>query len=138
MRKLLIIYFKSFLFLIIVTFISSCGPGAKSLFAEKDSPDKRFTFEISVAEPKKIIGCEFCRRPFYIFGTVKNNTNSEKFWVFETRLENDGVPFDERNISLRWVSKNKLIVCLRASDLPKKGYHVSLENKPIVSYLNNC
>ena len=84
------------------------------------------------------MGCEFCRRPFYVYATMKNNISSEIINVFEARLENDGVPFSKQNISLRWVSRNTLIVCLRASDLPKKGFHVSMEKSMSVVKLDNC
>ena len=73
---------------------------------------------------------------FFIYN-FKDNSNF-KSDGFSTRFENDGIPFDKRNISLRWVSENKLIVCLRASDLPKKGYHVSFSDDLIVSDLNDC
>ena len=129
---------KVFFILFIIFMFSGCGPGPQLPFSEKNSPDKKFTFRIAVSEPRKIFGCEFCRRPFYLYATMQNNTSSEIFNVFETRLENDGVPFDEKNISIRWVSRSTLIVCLRASDLPKRGYHVSMEQNMLVSDLENC
>ncbi len=133
------VFFPRMLFSVCLIFVlKGCGPGPQTLFSEKNSPNNQFTFQVSVAEPKKIIGCEFCRRPFFIYGTLKDNSNFKKWTVFQTRLENDGIPFDKRNISLRWVSENKLIVCLRASDLPKKGYHVSFSDDLIVSDLNDC
>ena len=126
-------------FILLITFMSSgCGPGPQLLFTEKNSPDNKFSFRIAISEPREILGCEFCRRPFYVYATIQNNLSSEVFNVFETRLENDGVPFNDQNISLRWVSRNTLIVCLRASDLPKKGYHVSMEKIMVVSDLDNC
>lgn len=126
-------------FILFITFASSgCGPGPQLPFTEKNSPDNKFTFMIAVSEPKKILGCEFCRRPFYVYAIMKNNISSEIFNVFEARLENDGVPFSKQNISLRWVSRNTIIVCLRASDLPKKGYHVSMEKNMSVLNLDNC
>ena len=129
---------KAVFILFIGTMSSGCGPGPQLPFTEKNSPDNKFTVRIDVSEPKKILGCEFCRRPFYIYATIQNNLSSENFNVFETRLENDGVPFNKQNISLRWVSRNTLIVCLRASDLPKRGYHVTMEKDVLVSDLNNC
>ncbi len=129
---------KAVFILFISTMSSGCGPGPQLPFTEKNSPDNKFTVRIDVSEPKKILGCEFCRRPFYIYATIQNNLSSENFNVFETRLENDGVPFNKQNISLRWVSRNTLIVCLRASDLPKRGYHVTMEKDVLVSDLNNC
>ena len=125
--------------LIFITFaLSGCGPGPQIPFTEKNSPDDKFTFRVAVSEPKQILGCEFCRRPFYVYATMKNNISSEIINVFEARLENDGVPFSKQNISLRWVSRNTLIVCLRASDLPKKGFHVSMEKGMSVLKLDNC
>ena len=129
---------KVFFILFIIFTFNGCGPGPQLAFTEKNSPDNKFTVRIDVSEPKKILGCEFCRRPFYIYATIQNNLSSENFNVFETRLENDGVPFNKQNISLRWVSRNTLIVCLRASDLPKRGYHVTMEKDVLVSDLNNC
>ena len=128
-----------YFFILFIIFTSNgCGPGPQLPFTEKNSPDKKFTFRIAVSEPRKIFGCEFCRRPFYLYATMQNNLSSETSNVFETRLENDGVPFDEKNISLRWVSRSTLIVCLRASDLPKRGYLVSMGKNMLVSDLDNC
>ena len=78
--------------------LSGCGPGPQLPFTEKNSPDDKFTFRIAVSEPKQILGCEFCRRPFYVYATMKNNISSEIINVFEARLENDGVPFSKQNI----------------------------------------
>ncbi|MFT4561077.1 MAG: hypothetical protein ACI9BW_000817 [Gammaproteobacteria bacterium] len=58
--------------------------------------------------------------------------------LIEVPLENDGVPFTDRNIGLRWTSVSRALVCLRPTDLPDQGVRVNVAGEPIAEIKPRC
>ena len=38
----------------------------------------------------------------------------------------DGVPFTAKNVAVRWTSAGKVLMCLRATDLPDRGLRIEI------------
>ena len=129
---------KILIFFIVSTLLASCGPGMEEIFSSTVSPDDSKSLRITVSEPKKLLGCEFCRRPFYVSIYLLNLNSGDNSLILETRLENDGVAFSSRNIVSRWMSNDIALVCLRASDLPKKGFLITIKERVKVTETKDC
>ena len=71
-----------------------------------------------------------------IYLETKNDSQSEQ--IFSSKLENDGVPFTDQNISVRWVSEKVALICLRATDLPDHGLFIEIKQSVSVRPLEEC
>ena len=118
--------------------LGACSPGEESVFTEVLSPQEDRLLRITVAEPVSLPGCEYCRRPFFVYIYLIQKRTNEIERVLATRLENDGVPFSSENIVARWTSENIALICLRASSLPARGYRLHVKEETSLVETDGC
>ena len=112
--------------------LTSCGAGQEKLFSEYLSPDNNHMLIVKVAESRMPQGPSYVT----IYLETKNNSRSEQ--IFTSKLENDGVPFTDQNISVRWVSQKVALICLRTTDLPDHGLFIEIKQSVSVRPLEEC
>ncbi|MEC9247645.1 MAG: hypothetical protein VX986_01335 [Pseudomonadota bacterium] len=118
--------------------LGSCSPGEESIFTEVLSPQEDRLLRISVAKPASLPGCEYCRRPFFVYMDLIDKRSNEIERVLSTRLENDGVPFSSENIVASWTGENIALICLRASSLPDRGYRLHVKGEISLVETDGC
>ena len=123
---------------LIILLLGGCGPGDEMTYLEISSPGQNKALRITVAEPSALPGCEYCRRPSFIFLYIIDIEKNQIYRVLSTRLENDGVPFVAENIVARWTSENIALICLRASSLPDRGYRLNTKDEISVVETKGC
>lgn len=111
--------------------LSACGAGEAELFSEHRSPGGEMILQVTVAPP---------RMPHagYTVAAVVVAANQAPVTVYETILENDGVPFTSHNIAARWISSNKALLCLRATDRPDRGVRIETGTEPHAVEVDQC
>jgi hypothetical protein len=112
--------------------LTSCGAGQEKLFSEYLSPDNNHMLIVKVAESRMPQG------PSYVTIYQKKKHDSQSEQIFTSKLENDGVPFTDQNISVRWVSEKIALICLRATDLPDHGLFIEIKQSVSVRPLEEC
>ena len=123
---------------LIIGLLGACSPGEESILTEVLSPREDRLLRISVAKPASLPGCEYCRRPFFIYLDLIHKDSNEIERVFSTRLENDGVPFSSENIVARWTGENIALICLRASSLRDRGYRLHVKGEISLVETDGC
>jgi hypothetical protein len=121
-----------FCFIFCALSLTSCGAGPEKLFSEYVSPDNTYRLIVKVAESRMPQGPSYVT----VYLETKNDELSEQ--IFASKLENDGVPFTDQNISVRWVSERIALICLRATDLPDHGLFIEIEQLVSVRRLEEC
>ena len=124
--------------MVIAIFSISCAPSDESIFLEIPSPTDEKILRITTAEPAALPGCEYCRRPFYVFAYLADKNSKRSMRVLSTRLENDGVPFTSTNIVARWTGENIALICLRASSLSDRGYRLYTKGEISLVETDGC
>ena len=120
------------IYVFFVLSLTSCGAGQEKLFSEYLSPDDNHVLIVKVAESRMPQGPSYVT----IYLETKNDSQSEQ--IFSSKLENDGVPFTDQNISVRWVSEKVALICLRATDLPDHGLFIEIKQSVSVRPLEEC
>lgn len=110
----------------------ACGAGEAHDFSEAVSPDGRWVLRVTVAAARMPQG------RFHIAAYLSEGQSGAAQQILTTTLENDGVPFTEHNIALRWTSAQSALLCLRASDLPDRGLRIKPGPPPVVSEVERC
>lgn len=124
--------------LLVALLLAGCGAGEATVFDQVASPDGRWLLTITVAEPRGLEG------PFYVAArlgpadAVPATGALPGEPVFETKLENDGVPFTRRNISARWNGATSALLCLRATDRPDRGIRLEPGPPPRAIEVERC
>lgn len=75
---------------------------------------------------------------FKITAYVEDNETGQKNRVATRYLENDGVPFTEQNIALRWISEHIALLCLRSTDLQDEGVRITVNGEPVAEIVEEC
>lgn len=101
----------------VLLLLMACGAGEESTFVKNSSPGGEHELHVAIAEPKLGQGKSYVR--VYL----KEKPGAP---IYETRLENDGVPFTARNLALRWTGASSALLCLRATDRPDRGVRINL------------
>ena len=125
-------YFVRIGYLFCTLALTSCGAGPEELFSEHGSPGNAYSLIVKVAEARMPQGPSYVT----VYLETKNDGKSEQ--IFASKLENDGVPFTDQNISVMWVSEKIALICLRATDLPDHGLFVEIEQLVSVRRLDEC
>ena len=112
--------------------LTSCGAGQEKLFSEYLSPDDNHMLIVKFAEALMPPG------PSYVTINLQKKHDSQSEQIFSSKLENDGVPFTDQNISVRWVSEKVALICLRATDLPDHGLFIEIKQSVSVRPLEEC
>lgn len=111
--------------------LSGCG-GAERDFNISQSPDGRFELVVTVTEP----ALPHARHRVAVY--VQKSGSPSRNKLLETKLANDGVPFTDRNIGVRWTSAISALVCLRPTDLPDRGIRINVEELPTATIKTGC
>ena len=114
--------------------LSGCGRGEESVFSETLSPDGAWVLRVTVAQSRMPQG------PFYVSAYLAQaeGDNTAPVKVVESKLENDGVPFTNQNIAARWTGARAVLLCLRATDRPDKGWRISAGPSPAAEAVDSC
>ena len=120
--------------LCLVLLVAGCGRGEESVFSETPSPDGAWILRVTVAQSRMPQG------PFYVSAYLMEagGDNAAPLKVVESKLENDGVPFTRQNIAARWTGARAVLLCLRATDRPDKGWRISAGPSPVAEAVDSC
>ena len=111
--------------------LAACGAAEEELFGEYPSSDRKHVLRITVAES------QVPNADFYVFAYLLDGSGTSQRLI-ETRRANDGVPFSQTNVAVRWVSPRQALICLRPTDLPDRGLRIDLEPAPRVIEVDRC
>ena len=111
---------------------SGCAPPEERIFDSITSPDGRYTVSVAITEPWMPHG------RFKITVYVADQTTGRTEQMASRTLENDGVPFTEQNIALRWISEHMALLCLRSTDLHDEGVRIIVSDKPVAEIIDEC
>lgn len=111
---------------LVAVVLGGCGVGEEVVFGEYPAPGGSPLLRVTVAESNYPQGP---RHVMAYLGATR---------LFDTTLANDGVPFSGQNIAVRWVSPRQALVCLRATDLPDRGYRIEVTEPPRVVETDRC
>ena len=115
----------------VLVVISGCG-GEEIEFNTLSSPGGEFELIVTVTEPA--LPHALHRVTIYL----GDNAASSRIKLVETELANDGVPFTDRNIGIRWTDATNALVCLRPTDLPDRGIRIRAGEKPTAKIKAGC
>lgn len=118
--------------LLVAALLGGCGAGEERVFETYESPSGDWTLRVTVAESRMPQG------PFHIGADLVPRAGGEGTRVLATTLVNDGVPFTRRNVAVRWTSARSALVCLRATDLPDRGYRIEAGDPPSTVEVEQC
>ncbi len=111
---------------------AGCSPPPPVVFDSADSPDKRYTLTVTVAEPWMPHG----KHTIAVF--IRDLDSGVETMLIDARMENDGVPFAKTNIGLRWTGPTHALVCLRPTDLADKGIWIKTTPTPSAEIRDGC
>jgi hypothetical protein len=117
--------------LLVATLLVGCG-GTEREFASLPSPNGTHVLVVTVTEPS----LPHARHLVTVYVQMSDAGSRQK--LIEVPLENDGVPFTDRNIGLRWTSASTALVCLRPTDLPDQGIRINVANQPTAEVKPRC
>lgn len=117
---------------ILAVALTACGSGEEQVFEEIESPDGNFRLRITVAEPRMPHG------RFRIGAYIVKRGDDTGERVIDEKLENDGVPFTTQNLAARWTGPRAVLVCLRATDLPDRGFRIDISDALRVEEIDQC
>jgi hypothetical protein len=116
---------------VLLLVLSGCG-GVEREFNTLRSPGGEFELVVTVTEP----ALPHARHRVAIY--LQENGSTSRSKLLETRLANDGVPFTDRNIGVRWTSPTSALVCLRPTDLPDRGIRIRTAEPPTATIKMGC
>ncbi|MFT5415188.1 MAG: hypothetical protein ACI915_001502 [Gammaproteobacteria bacterium] len=120
------------LYLVLVAvFLSGCS-GTEQEFANLPSPDGTHVLIVTVTKPLM----PHARHIVTVY--VRRGDTAKPQKLTAVPLENDGVPFTDQNIGLRWTGVSRALVCLRPTDLPDQGVRVNVADAPIAEVRPGC
>jgi hypothetical protein len=117
---------------IAVASLTGCGAGEERIFDEYESPDGAWTLRVTVAEPRMPHGL------FHVGAYLIKRGEAAGPKIVDERLAYDGVPFTAQNVAVRWISPGKVLMCLRATDLPDRGLRIEAAEPPRVQDVDQC
>lgn len=103
--------------------LTACG-GTESDFETVASPAGEFRLAVTVTVP----ALPHARHTVTVY--LERAGSSERERLIETKLANDGVPFTDRNIGIRWIGPGTALICLRPTDLADRGIRVNVNGTP--------
>lgn len=107
----------------LVLLLGACG-GVETDFAAIDSPGGEFRLAVTVTVP----ALPHARHTVSAY--LERAGSGEREMLIETKLANDGVPFTDRNIGIRWTGKTTALICLRPTDLADRGIRIDVNGTP--------
>jgi hypothetical protein len=110
----------------------ACGSGEEVVFGEYAAPGGAHVLRVTVTEPR------VPQRPFLVRAYLVGRDDAPGPPVVETELVNDGVPFTDKHIAVRWISARHALMCLRASDLPDRGLRIEASDPVRVEAVDRC
>ena len=117
---------------ILAAALTACGSGEELVFEEVESSDGAYRLRITVAEPRMPHG------RFRIGAYIVTRGDDAGRKVIDEKLENDGVPFTTKNLAARWTGSRAALVCLRATDLPDRGFRIDISETLRVEEIDQC
>lgn len=112
--------------------LAGCGAGEETVFETVSSPGGDYALRVTVAESRMPHG------RFHVRAYVVPEGAADGTRVLDTTLENDGVPFTRRNLAVRWTGPQAALICLRATDLPDRGFRVEAGELPRAVEVDQC
>ena len=118
--------------IVLAAALTACGASEERVFDEIESPDGAYRLRITVAEPRMPHG----RFQIGVYLLKRGDDSGHK--LIDEKLENDGVPFTAQNLPVRWTGLHAALVCLRATDLPDRGFRIDIAGTPEVREIDQC
>lgn len=118
--------------LLLAGLLTGCGAGEERIFEEIPSPGGDYVLRVTVAESRMPHG------PFHVGAYLLGAGESTGPRIIDVTLENDGVPFTKRNVAVRWTGAGAALMCLRATDLPDRGFRIDVGEPPAVVEVEQC
>jgi len=116
---------------IVILALTGCG-GTESDFEIAPSPDGRYNLVVTVTVP----ALPYARHIVTVYLTTAGDDARRR--LIETKLANDGVPFTDKNIGVRWIGKTSALVCLRPTDLADQGIRINVAGEPSAEIKPGC
>lgn len=107
----------------LVMLLSGCG-GTETEFETIPSPTGEYRLAVTVTVP----ALPHARHTVTAY--LERGGTSEREMLIEAKLANDGVPFTDRNIGIRWTGATTALICLRPTDLADRGIRVDVNGTP--------
>ncbi|MGR9090964.1 MAG: hypothetical protein ACU85U_10345 [Gammaproteobacteria bacterium] len=111
--------------------LSGCG-GTETDFETVVSPTGEFRLVVTVTVP----ALPHARHTVTAYLERETPDGREK--LIDAKLANDGVPFTDRNIGIRWTGLTTALICLRPTDLADRGIRVDVSGKPTAEIKPGC
>ena len=115
----------------ILPLLSGCS-GTETDFETVASPGGEFRLVVTVTVP----ALPHARHTVTAYLEREGPNGREK--LIETKLANDGVPFTDRNIGIRWTGRTTALICLRPTDLADRGIRVDVSGTPTAVIKPGC
>ena len=112
--------------------LTACGAGDERVFDEYESPDGAWTLRVTVAESRMPHG------QFHVGAYLIKRGETAGPKILDEKLANDGVPFTAKNVAVRWTSAGKVLMCLRATDLPDRGLRIEIGEPLRIETVDKC
>lgn len=107
----------------LVLLLSGCS-GTETEFETIPSPTGEFRLAVTVTVPA------LPHARHIVTAYLERAGSSEREMLIETKLANDGVPFSDHNIGIRWTGATTALICLRPTDLADRGIRVDVNGMP--------
>lgn len=115
----------------LVGLLSGCG-GTETDFETVASPTGEFRLTVTVTVP----ALPHARHTVTAY-LERDNVDGRELLI-QTKLANDGVPFTDRNIGIRWTGRTTALICLRPTDLADRGIRVNVDSTPPAEIHPGC